>query len=434
MTLSDLATSRTGDLLGKILSQIVLTKPGTNSRWLNVTKITYGRDFYPQIVLKLNSFPDPYFSHVIFDMGAYNFITCHGYGEGLDWGVYINPFDPWTWAAVVVSMITGPMIGYVLLRLLGRDTVVAKTFFMNLMEANVFALASQFYSRTQTYSKMTLRAGKQFKFLFRISWATFLLSCIVLINYYIGLGISNVTAPKGQVLRWRSIEDVRNSTILVSFSGEQSIKDVVNWTDTKQRKEYYYSELGIDLYHAIYDCAKLVENGMSAKFCAKMGIILDQLKTSIQPLHGIGEELSQDGCSHQIFYLVTESAVEETLLGLKAQFPTVPFYKGTSTFHTHRKGGWKIGLSGMGGIYKRINKLVEGGIVSFLKIITSLRQKKEVEVLKVNGSKGFKSQSLDSNGIVIFFFVFGLWGVAGVAFVMELVRKGPCFSEKVVKF
>ncbi|OXA58259.1 hypothetical protein Fcan01_08507 [Folsomia candida] len=257
------SSSSEEDLLTKLLLQLVLTKSGTTSRWLNVTRLPYGRDSYPQIVVRQNSYPNPFFHHVIFDMDSFNFITCNGFSKGLDFNAYINPFDVWIWTTLTFFMVAAPLLGCFVLRYVIKGPKLskekAKIFAFRLAEAMTFAILSQFYWRVNRDHKVyKTRSSKQFKFLFRVIFGTFLLNCIVLVNYYIGLGITNLTAQKPQVLKWHHIENIHNSTILISFTGEKSLKTALEkmFNQSHQNSERYeeYTDLGVDLMHALYDC------------------------------------------------------------------------------------------------------------------------------------------------------------------------------------
>jgi hypothetical protein len=136
-------------------------------------------------------------------------------------------------------------------------------------------------------------------FLFQTIWSIFVVNCIVLINLYIGIGMTNMTAPKNHILKWQDIKQIRNSTILVNFTGEDTLKirleQIIEQAKTLEGPPEY-SDLGADLYNGLYDCFRnedpqvkfYSEQKMSKAYCNKIQAVLDQLVTTVSNLKKVG--------------------------------------------------------------------------------------------------------------------------------------------------
>lgn len=163
---------------------------------------------------------------------------------------------------------------------------------------------------------------------------------------------------------------------------------------------------------------------MSEKFCNGMQEIIDQLTTTLDELKDIGKTMSSEDCGKKIFYFALESNMEETLIRLRKYFPNIPFYKGKSKFHMHRLG-WKIAQTGFG-VFQRIGYIVQSGLYKFLKKLTLLKSEREIEILKERYNKEeklFRPQSLDSNGVIMFYLLIIALGMSMLVFLLEKMSK-----------
>jgi hypothetical protein len=136
---------------------------------------------YPTITTQISALPEYEMQPIIFDMGSYNFITCHGTRiPALRVGAYFDPFDRWVWICIVLSVLLSPILGSVLLHLLHK--VEFRTCYFIIMDAIAFALIIQYPRGDGKNFRLA-----PFRFRYRANYGVVLLACIVLVNIYMSL-------------------------------------------------------------------------------------------------------------------------------------------------------------------------------------------------------------------------------------------------------
>jgi hypothetical protein len=165
---------------------------------------------YPTITTEISVYPEFEMQPIIFDMDSYNFITCHGARiPALRVGAYFDPYDGWVWICIALSVLLTPIFGSVLLRLLHK--VDFHTSYLIIMDAIAFALINQ-YPRGDGKN---LRFPP-FRFMYRANFGVVILACIILVNVYMSLVITNVTSPMPMLKDYDRVEELDQSLIMVT--------------------------------------------------------------------------------------------------------------------------------------------------------------------------------------------------------------------------
>jgi hypothetical protein len=406
---------------------------------------------YPTITTQISALPEYEMQPIIFDMGSYNFITCHGTRiPALRVGAYFDPFDRWVWICIVLSVLLSPILGSVLLHLLHK--VEFRTCYFIIMDAIAFALIIQ-YPRGDGKN---FRSAP-FRFMYRANYGVVLLACIVLVNVYMSLVITNVTSPMPLQKDYGRVEELEKSMIMVTLYENtmlrRHVERVIESRNNLKKKNNtagsisssyhhgeeqlkFYSNIGLSIYVTLItgDCRKYqaifyaiwnnkatggtVENddmntGKIEPFCKTLFTVLNQFATVTYPLERIGKILSSDKCSKNYFYLLTNSKIDGKLVKLVDEslqsHEHIPYYKGKSKFFPHRVG-WKVSKNGPsdgGGMIRNLNAIVRSGIYHFLKELVRHRENRNIKNLTEKYNKatlGYKQHSFKYSAMTFYFY------------------------------
>ncbi|OXA40172.1 hypothetical protein Fcan01_25022 [Folsomia candida] len=405
ITLQQICGIGNSRLIEGLLLQMLFNNQ-TNSKWLKIRTIQNAQSHLPMIITRLNSYTDNFFNHVILDMDDYNFITCNGVEtDGLDFGAYINPFDKWVWLCVGLSVMCGALLNtaasFTTLPQIERrdfksDIMISLRFAYDMAFSLICPIKVDF--KTESWLKFG-------------TIGVFLWSGITITNEYISVGISNVIAPKSESTKWREIGQIENATLLIDGKTTEG-----NYSEV-------YSSLQVDLQHALNGCPYSIEisniDSASKYFCRKTKNIFDQLNGTRDALVQIGERMSVNSCARKIFYVDRSSKIMDGLIRLKQFFPGNFFYAGQETFHEERIG-WKVSKIGRG-MFDRLNRIVTAGIYKVFQELSKFNGNLELYRIKQkqNNAFEFKSQNLDSNGVIIFYLYMFCVSGAMVGFLVE---------------
>jgi hypothetical protein len=431
----------------KLLLRMLLTK-GNSTKYLNILNATYvdygNLAYYPRIIVQLTSTPDTFMHPFEFDLDSYNFITCNGaIIFALNVGGYFNTFDGWVWLCISLTLGLGPVLGSLLLKKLHQ--IKFKTSYMLVADAMTFALISQYPRGNGSNLK-----PRSLKFMYRSAYGMMLIACIVIVNAYLGVVITNVTSPLPNLKQHKKIEQIQDALVLINAYDEEHKDWLENEIEKQKLKNItgkdmlsvpgtaLLSNLGVDISNAVYsgDCRKYHQHLLQASnkintsgmepACQTLFDVVNQLVTVPHSLEEIGSMLSDESCSNKNFFLLLNSKIEDKITRLD-QNSSVPFYKGKSEFFPHRKG-WKVSKHGPsnGAMIKTLDTIIRSGIYNLIKELVHYREHRNTSRMKANNTrrkKAYKGHSLKYSAVTFYFYFICLGISAFILFCEKLLTR-----------
>lgn len=240
---------------------------------------------------------------------------------------------------------------------------------------------------------------------------------------YIGLVITDITAPLPKTTKWKTIHEIKNGTIVTSFYNTMEPKwskctNSETWDDPgcKHSLNYLWTNFGVEVE---LTCTEWNDNKTHSltsldRFCSKMYPILDLIKGEFRV--NIEARIANLDCDSLTVFLTPNKDIDYQLAHVKNLNPKKPFYKGKDELHSYPEG-WKISKHGVA-IQKRLGVLVSSGIYKMLKDLTDYKKELEKKLL-IGLKKGVKPHSLDSNGIIVFHLYFICSSISIFGFFLE---------------
>jgi len=373
---------------------------------------------------------------VYFDHDSYNFIGCHGVQVSQHgFAVYFAPFEKSVWIGILLSLIIAPGVLSFVLYFLFRIEFSRNFIFL------LYAFSSSFITQYPCGRGDSLKLVP-FKHAFQSVYGSFLLACIVVVNMYVGLIISEITSPPLPIPKYQQLQTLENSILLAPLSEGKYYRRQLEYLINVSREDFngsedarskhihreyevfsIYSAVGKEIHSALADYTgncfmyhllsptvvdQAIKNRTSIpSFCWTLASLSNQLLAVIDPLESIATTLAANECEDKKFYVVLNSEIDYIWARLCANYTKVPFYKGKSAFFYHATG-WKVSKFGnsKGPMAERLETLVRSGLYGFLKSLIEFSEWRNVQrISAIRNTKTYQPYILENASITFFVFL-----------------------------
>jgi hypothetical protein len=170
--------------------------------------------FYPQSNTQRNMYFDFQTSSSLENQEAFNFLTCDGVRQNVDFMGYLEPFDAHTWFATITSLLINSSAIAILVSRSPNTSLVdscLSSFLMNLSYLTGVANIPR---------NLTIKNRINTVRILMLSWG---ITTIVLCSVYSSLVTTNVTAPKSTISPWTEYKQLEKFTKVFGLNNQHEM-------------------------------------------------------------------------------------------------------------------------------------------------------------------------------------------------------------------